>query len=63
MAYKLVDDASCANGGDPVARKPWSTPHVILSTEMRSSNKTQPDLGDTHIAAPGSPSDSSLAGS
>ncbi len=63
MADKLVDDASCVNGGDAAARKPWSTPRVILSTEMRSSNKTTPNYGDTHVTEPGSPTDSHVEGS
>ncbi len=45
--------------GDQV-RKPWSTPKVIVSQEVRNSEKVTPTFGDTHVTTPAS---TNIAGS
>lgn len=47
MAEKVSTESDCA-----AARKPWSTPKVIVTAEAHRANKTTPDITDTHNNSP-----------
>ncbi|HEX4304001.1 MAG TPA: hypothetical protein VHZ78_14485 [Rhizomicrobium sp.] len=48
MSKEISGDANSATA----ARKPWSTPKVIVSQDVRNSEKVTPTLGDTHVTTP-----------
>ncbi|HEY4940364.1 MAG TPA: hypothetical protein VII56_02970 [Rhizomicrobium sp.] len=47
MSEKVSTESGCA-----AARKPWSTPKVIVTAEASGTNKDIPDITENHNSSP-----------